>query len=76
MDIGEKIAVGGALPGQVHHIHVITELSEFTEYKVKVTAYNNAGEGPASNPQIAKTHEGGKQARLSYFDPEMQFQGA
>ena len=40
---------------------IITGLTPYTEYEVRVAAGNHHGYGPISNPRIIRTTQGGKQ---------------
>lgn len=38
----------------------LTGLSKYTKYSVVVKAFNGKGDGPASEPVVAQTHEDGE----------------
>ena len=40
--------------------HTVTKLTPYTNYNFSITAYNDGGEGPASDEAFAKTDEAGK----------------
>ena len=40
--------------------HTITKLTPYTNYNFSITAYNDGGEGPASDEAFATTDEAGK----------------
>ena len=40
--------------------HIVTKLTPYTNYNFSITAYNDGGEGPASDEAFAKTDEAGK----------------
>ena len=40
--------------------HTVTKLTPYTNYNFSITAYNEGGEGPASDEAFATTDEAGK----------------
>ena len=60
---------GREIPGDVMSVnvsggskrsHTVTKLTPYTNYNFSITAYNNGGEGPASDEAYATTDEAGK----------------
>ena len=54
------------IPGDVNvsggskRSHTVTKLTPYTNYNFSITAYNDGGEGPASDEAFATTDEAGK----------------
>ena len=48
------------VPGGSTQSHNVTKLTPYTNYTFSITAYNGAGEGPASDEAFATTDEAGK----------------
>ena len=48
------------VPGGSKQSHTVTKLTPYTNYNFSITAYNEGGEGPASDEAFATTDEAGK----------------
>ena len=47
------------VPGGSKKSHTVTKLTPYTNYNFSITAYNEGGEGPASDEAFATTDEAG-----------------
>lgn len=43
------------------HVGFVSGLKKFTEYFTSVLCFTTPGDGPRSTPQLARTHEDGRQ---------------